>query len=263
MRMLTDAIGRQVEIVEKPEKIISLDPAITETLFDLGCDESIVGRTRFCIHPKDKVDQALNVGGTKTIKLDRIHQLNPDLIIVEKEENTKEIVETLEAFYPVYVFEIQTVEAGKEMVKTLGDLVGVNDAAEAMHQEIEAAFASLPKISPYRMAYMIWKKPYMAAGRDTYIDHMFEKLGFVNPMTALEGRYPEVTAEDLKAAQLDILFLASEPYPFSDKHHPEFHEILPDVKIINIDGEMFWYGSRMLKAIPYFQKIMTSETLKG
>src|SRR5699024_12862531 len=80
--------------------IVSFAPAITDTLYSLYLDEEIVGRTRFCIHPKGKVEKAMNVGGTKDMKIDRVRALNPDLIICEKEENTKEMVTELEKHYP-------------------------------------------------------------------------------------------------------------------------------------------------------------------
>src|SRR5699024_6120563 len=108
---------------------------------------------------------------------------------------------------------------------------------------------TLPKIEgAVRVAYMIWKKPYMAVGRDTYINDTLEKLGFINPFASSMDRYPVVTEQDLKEAKLDYIFLSSEPFPFRTKHHEEFLSILPDATPINIDGEMFWYGPKMLKA---------------
>src|SRR5699024_7158979 len=119
---ITDALGRELTYNYPPERIISLDPAITETLYYFGLDKNIAGRTRFCVHPKEKVKNAINIGGTKDLKMERIHDLKPDLIIAEKEENTKEMVETLEQHYPVYVCEIQTVQDGIQMIEDLGHL---------------------------------------------------------------------------------------------------------------------------------------------
>lgn len=256
MRSVTDALGRDVTYSYPPERIIALDPAITETLYHFGLDEKIVGRTRFCIYPKEKVKNAVNVGGTKEIKMERIHGLKPDLIIAEKEENTKEMVEELEKHYPIYVCEIQTVEDGIHLIEELGDLFGCTHEAKALHAKVETAFNTLPQISPVRVAYMIWKRPYMAVGRDTYINHTLEKMGFINPFAESGDRYPVVTEQDLKDAKLDYIFLSSEPYPFRDKNHAEFLSFLPEVTPVNIDGQMFWYGVRMLKATEYFKRFL-------
>ena len=77
-------------------KIISLVPSITETLFDLGLTkDEIIGRTKFCIHPENQVNNVAVIGGTKSINIEKIRSLNPDIIIANKEENTKEDVEEL------------------------------------------------------------------------------------------------------------------------------------------------------------------------
>ena len=256
MRKIHDDLVRLVTYNYPPQRMISFDPAITETLFYLGLEKEVVGRTRFCVHPSGQVENAVNVGGTKDMKLERIHELKPDLIIAEKEENTKDMVETLEKHYPVYVFEVQTVDDGLRMIDKLGQLTDQGTAANALHSDITAQFTHLPKANGKRIAYLIWKKPYMAVGRDTYINHLLENLGFVNPFAVSSDRYPIVTESDLQEAKLDYLFLSSEPYPFRTKHHDEFSAFLPDVQPVNIDGEMFWYGARMLQAAKYFQHFM-------
>src|SRR5699024_10863606 len=120
----------------------------------------------------------------------------PDLIIAEKEENTKDMVETLEADYPVYVFEIQTVDDAFHMIEELGVLIGKTESAINLKKDILAQFYQLPKATGKRIAYLIWKKPYMAVGRDTYINDMLEKLGFVNPFATSTERYPVIRSEE-------------------------------------------------------------------
>lgn len=256
MKKVTDALGRTITYNYPPKRIIAFDPAITETLYYFGLEEEVVGRTRFCKYPEDKVKEAVNVGGTKDMKMDRIHELKPDLIIAEKEENTKEMVETLAEHYPVYVFEIQTVEDGLGMIETLGELTDRVHQAETLLSNVRNSFSALPETSGARVAYMIWKGPYMAVGRDTYINDMLETLGFVNVFATHEDRYPIVSEEELQKTNLDYIFLSSEPFPFNDKHHDEFLSFLPEVNVVNIDGEIFWYGSRMLKAATYFEQFI-------
>lgn len=253
IKKITDHLKRPIHITYPPKKIVSLAPAITETLYHLSLNDEIVGRTRFCKYPKNKVEHALNVGGTKDIKLERIHSLKPDLIIAEKEENTKEIVETLEAHYPVFVFEVQSMADSLRMVLDLGQLVGQQNQAKIMHEQIENSFAHLPNVHNKRVAYMIWQRPYMVIGKDTYINSLLNHMGWKNPFIHFSGRYPEVTITDLKDAKLDYLLLATEPFPFQSKHIKPFTEMLPNVKTMIIDGEMFWYGAKAINIAPYFQ----------
>lgn len=257
MRKTVDQLGRSLQYTFPPKKIVSLAPALTDTMYGLELEEEIVGRTRFCIHPHDKVNKALNIGGTKEIKLDRIHQLKPDLIIAEKEENTKEIVEELEQHYPIYVFEVQTVADAFQMMSDLGKVTDRVKQAQQLSQDIEVLFKDLPRAQGKRIAYVIWKRPYMVVGKHTYIQSLLETMSFINPFTQFEGRYPEVTVHDLKAADLDYLFLATEPYPFRKKDIEPMARLLPDVQPIIVDGEMFWYGVKMLEAVPYFKRVFS------
>ena len=255
MKQITDQLGRKLSYSYPPQRIISFAPAITETLFSLDLRKEIIGRTRFCIHPKGIIEQVVNVGGTKDMKIERIHALKPDIIIVEKEENTKEMVEELEEFFPVFVFEVQTVKDALKMIVDLGNLTDRTRQAVDLEQKIIAAFRRIPtRIGKARAAYVIWKNPYMVVGKNTYIQSLLEKLGFENPFVKFEGRYPSVTEEDLRAAKLDYILLATEPYPFQEKHKQEFLQISPDANIKIVDGEMFWYGVKMVDAAKYFKE---------
>lgn len=254
MKTVSDHLGRILTYTNPPQRIVSLCPAITETLFHLQLENEIVGRTRFCIHPKEQVRHVVNVGGTKEIKLDRIHSLQPDLIIAEKEENTKEIVASLEQDYPVFVFEIQTINDALRMIIDVGKLTDRSKQALQMIKEIESQWTRLPNVKQKRAAYVIWKNPYMVVGQHTYIQELLNKLGFINPFTNHQGRYPVVTKAELQEASLDYLLLATEPFPFREKHKEAFLTILPNTKPIIIDGEMFWYGAKMIEAAAYFRK---------
>lgn len=255
MKTVIDQIGRKVTYSFPPKKIVSFAPAITETLFSLRLQKEVIGRTRFCIHPKGIVERAVNVGGTKDLKIERIHELNPDLIIVEKEENTKEMVEQLEQDYPVYVFEIQTVADALQMIETLGYIVDRTTQSDALVHDIQSAFTSIPtSYKEKRVAYVIWQNPYMVVGKNTYIQSLLNRLGFINPFIQLDGRYPIVTEAEFKQAELDYVLLATEPFPFQEKHLPIFSEMTNGSKSMIIDGEMFWYGVKMLEAVPYFNR---------
>lgn len=252
MKTVYDYLDRKVTFSYPPKRIISFVPTITSTLYHLQLTNEIIGRTRFCIYPEAKVAQATIVGGTKDMKLQRIAELEPDLIIMEKEENTREMVATLEKTYPVYVFEVQHIEDALQMITDLGEITDRKRAAQNLRREIEKAFGTLPQMTPTKKAaYVIWQNPYMVVGKNTYIQSLLERLGFHNPFVDYPGRYPIISEPIWQKEALDYIFLASEPYPFQEKHIATFQAFQPNAQIYLIDGEMFWYGERMLTAANY------------
>ena len=246
---IVDELQRSVTINEKPQRIVSLCPAITETLFALGVGDRVVGRTKFCIFPSEAA-AVQAVGGTKDVRYDDIAALQPHIIFCEKEENTKEIVETLEQQFPVYVAQVESIKQAYTMIEKVGIVTQAEDEAKALIDRIQNI--SFPTMTG-RAAYMMWRKPYMVVGATTYINDVLETIGFTNPFTAFDGRYPTVTVEQLQEAQLDYLLLSSEPFPFQQKHIEELQAHLPNTRIQLIDGEMFWYGAKMVEAATYLQ----------
>jgi ABC-type Fe3+-hydroxamate transport system substrate-binding protein len=253
--MFTDHLQRQISVPAKPQRIVSLCPSLTETLYALGLGAQVVGRTRFCIHPAQQVHKATRVGGTKQIDYARLDALTPDLIIAEKEENTPDMVEHLGQRYPVYVFDIETVAQATAMIGELGQLTGASLMATPLQQAIKTAWHLLPQIPPpARVAYLIWQDPLMVAGHDTYLQSVLTQLGFDNVFLGREERYPPITLDELRAAEPDWVLLSSEPYPFAASHREAFAAELPGARVELVDGEMFsWYGARMLEAVPWFR----------
>ncbi|AQG78072.1 helical backbone metal receptor [Spirosoma montaniterrae] len=242
-----------------PQRIVSVVPSQTELLFDLGVGEQVIGVTKFCIHPAHARTTGTVVGGTKTLHLDRIHALRPDLILANKEENTRDQIEELQRHYPVHITNVLTLPDALSMIRTVGTLVGAGAQANQMAAQIAQDFAGLPQplTNRLRVAYLIWRKPYMVAASDTFIDAMLTAAGFYNAF-ADQSRYPEVSTETLQAARPDLVFLSSEPYPFKPKHVTELQAVCPWAQVLGVDGEVFsWYGSRLLRATTYFRELQT------
>lgn len=241
-----------------PQRIISLVPSQTELLYDLGLRKRIIGITKFCIHPAEAVKNVTQVGGTKNFRFEVIDELQPDLIIGNKEENYQEGIERLASAYPVWISDIYTLEDALHSIKKIGELTGTPLRASQITAAIRQGFAALVPGSPVKVVYLIWKNPWMAAGSQTFIDDMLHRCGFTNALAHLP-RYPVVTEEALRNAAPDYLFLSSEPYPFQEKHLAELEAICPAAKVILVDGEMFsWYGSRLLQATGYLNKLVYS-----
>ncbi len=255
-KKITDQIGCDVTIPGfPPQRIVSLVPSQTELLFDLGLGDRVVGLTHFCIHPEEKVKDKTKIGGTKKIKIDRVKDLNPDLIIANKEENQKEQVDELKSHFPVWVSDVKGLDSALKMIEAVGALVAKQNAAQELVDRINAGFQAIPTIAPVNTLYFIWRKPYMASGGDTFIHNMLTRLGITNALRD-SYRYPELSVEDIQSINPDLILLSSEPYPFKEQHIQELKGITPSAEIHLVDGSMFsWYGSRMLKAVDYFQDL--------
>lgn len=255
MNAWVDMTGRVILIPKNINRIVSLVPSQTELLYDLGLKDRIVGKTVFCIHPKDSHSGTENVGGTKKVRFDKIDELNPDLIICNKEENTPEIVETLAAKYPVWVSDIKDLNDSMKMIESLGNILDTQSESQLLIEQIKDSFKKAKIYKRHRTAYLIWRNPYMTVGHDTFIHNMLTKAGFDNVFSDLM-RYPEIDPETLAEFKPEVILLSSEPYPFNEKHIEEIKSIVPSAKIILVDGEMFsWYGSRLLNSQPYFNEL--------
>ncbi len=249
-----DHLHREVEVVYPPKRIISLVPSQTELLFYLGLSNQVVGITKFCVHPREWVKRLPKIGGTKNFRFDVIDQLKTDLIISNKEENYESGISVLQAKYPVWISDVSSYAEALEMIVAVGALTDRIDPANALRNEIEARFERLPKKKPRRVLYLIWRQPWMAAGKGTFIDSILSKIGLVNVVE--EARYPTLSADQLRQLQPELIYLSSEPYPFKQKHIHELQSVVPNSEVVLVDGELFsWYGSRMLLAPDYFASL--------
>lgn len=259
MKVVVDQMQRSVEIVDFPQRIVSLVPSQTELLHYLGLGERVIGITKFCVHPEVWYRSKKRVGGTKQVKFDIIEALQPDLIIGNKEENMQADIEQLEQQYPVWMSDMQTLDEVWDMMNGLGKMLDVEAKMTALIQhlkdDLKALKEEVQQQKRLKIAYFIWQNPYMIAASNTFIDTMLDLAGFDNAFADLM-RYPSVEAIDIQAVQPDAMFLSSEPFPFKEKHVQQFREIYPHCPIEIVDGEIFsWYGSRMLHFVDYVKKL--------
>jgi ABC-type Fe3+-hydroxamate transport system substrate-binding protein len=256
-RIFTDQMSRVVEIKFPPLRIVSLVPSQTELLYDLGLKDEVVGQTLFCIHPNNMHQEKIRVGGTKKMDLRIIEQLKPDLIIGNKEENDQSQIEELMKYYPVWMSDIKTLEDALDMIERVGEMVDRIGNAKKISSDIKDKFEMLSVFeTELSVAYLIWRKPYMAAGGNTFINDMLSRCGYKNLLSSEITRYPELTKDQIQTLNPGIIFLSSEPYPFKQKHIGELNVICPDAKVFLVDGELFsWYGSRLMKSAKYFLEL--------
>ena len=254
-RIFVDQMGRSVEVPISIKRIVSLVPSQTELLHYFGLENEVVGITKFCIHPHSWFKSKTRIGGTKQLKIDEIIALKPDLIIGNKEENTKDDIEKLEQNgLSVWMSDINSFDEALEMIEQVGLMCGKEQEALKLSTKIIHGFNEISSIGESRgLLYLIWDEPSFVVGKNTFIDSIIEKIGFINACDL--SRYPNLS--ELSNPNPDLIFLSSEPFPFNEQHIEKYQKLFPNSKIIFVDGEMFsWYGSRMLESVRYFQKLM-------
>jgi ABC-type Fe3+-hydroxamate transport system substrate-binding protein len=250
-------------------RIVSLCPSLTELVYDLGRGDALVGRTKFCRHPADRVGAVEKVGGTKDPKVARIVALAPDLVLLNEEENRREDAEALAAAgIPLHVSFPRDAQDTAEMVRSIGDAVDAPDAAARIAADIEARSARVRAAAAARAArgepaprwsYLIWRRPWMAVSGDTFVHALLAQAGGVNVFADLPTRYPSVEPGALAAAAPDLVLLSSEPFPFAEQHADELaaETGLPRERFRLVDGELLsWHGSRTPEGVDYAARVL-------
>ncbi|MGB1210127.1 MAG: ABC transporter substrate-binding protein [Lacinutrix venerupis] len=258
MVLIKDQLNRNLTINVTPKRIVCLVPSQTELLYDLGLEQSIVGITKFCVHPTHFKSTIQIVGGTKNIKIEKIKALNPDIILCNKEENTKEIVEACKNICTTHVSDIYTIKDCVHLINQYGEIFDRKENALEIIDKINfnlKDFKNFIKDKPViKVIYFIWRKPWMVAASKTFINYLLELNKFENVYKELE-RYPEIDIKEIAAQNKQIIaLLSSEPYPFKREHALEIEK--NNIKTVLVDGEMFsWYGSRLIKSFNYFKTL--------
>lgn len=237
-------------------------PSTTETLVDLGLASSLVGVTRFCIHPAEVVRGLRKVGGTKDPDVEAIVALAPDLVLMNAEENRREDHAALAARLPVDVSHPRRVDEVPALLRRWGALTGTATRAEARAAEVEQALAALAEeaaaVRPWRYLYLIWRGPWMAAGQGTYISDLLGRARGVNVVEAAE--YPVV---DPAALAPDVVLLPDEPFPFADKHRPELAALVPAANLELVSGDdTCWHGVRTLRGLAWLRALVAERAAR-
>ena len=251
---IRDQLQREITIDKPLRRIVSLVPSQTELLVDLGLEEYLVGITKFCVHPGYLLKTKTVVGGTKEVNLEKIKGLHPDIILCNKEENTPGMVQDLEKIAPVHVSDVIEIKDALELIGMYGVLFNKKETAGILVNNIKLKIDDFRRSSPQKLkvAYFIWRKPWMVTGINTFINSLLKLNGWENVFAHREERYPVIELQELNVVAPDLILLSSEPFPFQEKHKKEIENIYKGT-IAFVNGEYFsWYGSRLLAAIEYF-----------
>ena len=253
---LRDALGTEHRPATGEVRIVSLVPSLTELVCDLGLADRLVGRTGFCVHPREVLKPITKVGGTKDVKMDVVRALAPTHLIVNIDENRRETVEELAAFVPNVIVTHPCAPADNlDLYRLFGSVFDCAGRAGRLAAELEAALAEARAVAQALpredVLYLIWREPWMSVARDTYISATLAAVGWDTLPADAGVRYPEIDWQAPWMAGVARVFLSSEPYRFRERHLAEVGA-LSGRPATMIDGEMAsWYGSRAAAGLRY------------
>jgi ABC-type Fe3+-hydroxamate transport system substrate-binding protein len=245
-------------------RIVSLVPSLTELVCALGLGDELVGRTGFCVHPKETLRRIPKVGGTKDVNLAKVRALEPTHVVLNVDENRKETADELARFVPNLIV---THPLGPldnlGLYRQFGRAFGREREAEALCARFQAAYdaAAAARRPERRVLYLIWKDPWMTVSRDTYISRTLELLGLRTVPESATERYP--TLQDLRAVDAELILLSTEPFPFREHHRIDIagHTAKP---ALLVDGEMTsWYGPRAIAGLAYLREFTARASRAG
>lgn len=239
-------------------RVVSLVPSLTDTVFGLGAGGTLVGRTIYCVEPRNEVRDVPALGGTKNPDVAGIVAAEPDLVLLCSEENRKEDLAALEdAGLTTFVVMPRSLDDVARLLVDYGILLDVSPAAGRALSDLTAARLAAGRFragceDPPRTAALIWKKPWMAVGGGNHINAVLGELGLENVYRDREG-YPALELEELAALTPDLVLLPDEPFPFT--HHDSWSLAAAGVvasrrQAVVLDGKLLsWYGTRTARSL--------------
>ena len=262
---LVDALEVEHRPYRDEPRIVSLVPSLTELICDLGLTTNLVGRTGFCVHPRDALRVVTKIGGTKDVNIDRVRELSPTHLVADIDENTRDQVTAMMCFIPhVIVVNPRKLDDNVALYQLLGGVFS-RDAEAAklvkqLHRARSALNAATGALAREKVLYPIWREPWMTVSRDTYIADMLAAAGWDTLPAVSSVRFPEFDWDGEAVAAAQRILLPSEPFVFTDRHVEEV-ATLSAAPVTRIDGEMIsWYGSRAILAMPYLARLRLSSS---
>ncbi len=268
---ITDDVGQSLVFDKAPERIVSLTPTITETLIEMGAGNRVVGITNYCTHPARAVDNIPRVGGTKSIVLEKVDALRPDLVIANREENRRRHTDALREKYPVFVTHPRTVEHALKMVNDLGTLTRTSAKAGEISETCKQILTSIDpqaRSKTLASACLIWRDPWIAVGPGGYVNDLLETFGFRNIFKPEDGRYPETNLETIARRRTEVVLLPNERYAFGEPDRKEVGSFLAEkgraARVLVVEGSyLTWFGYRTILGLRFlgqFKTKLVSET---
>jgi iron complex transport system substrate-binding protein len=234
-REVTDELGRKINIPQSVQRIVSLAPSMTETIYALGLQDRLVGDTDYCDYPPEAQTKP-KVGGGLNPSLETIASLHPDLVLVTKSFNRLETVRALETLgIPSYATDPHTVDAIISSTQHLADVLGTPEAAKNLTNDLERRLAETHRrvqaFPPTRVLFVVWREPLISIGRDTFIADALRHAGAVSVVDSAQG-WPQINLEEVVRLQPDFLIFAESHFDAA-QHYSDVLTELPGWRLLD------------------------------
>lgn len=288
MTEVRDALGRAVSYARPAQRVVSLVPSETLSVVELAGMGALAGRTDYCIEPAGDIEQVPSVGGTKGFDVDAVLALRPDLVLANKEENSRPLVTALiDAGMRVHVSFPCTVAESNAYLGSLCRLLGVELDAEPVRQCQAAAeaVAGVADAGPLPVCVPIWKDPWMTFDDRVFASDMLRTCGADNvfadrarryPLAADLGkrdalpaaevaerdtRYPRILLSEIVERGAQAVLFPDEPYAFSEDDFAAFDDVdgSTSITLKLVDGkDLFWYGTHVARGVPRLRETIAN-----
>jgi iron complex transport system substrate-binding protein len=247
-RIVTDETGRHVDVPDHPDRLVSLAPSITETLYALGLGDRLVGDTDYCDYPRE-AKRKPHVGAVLNPSLEKIVALKPDLVLATPEANRRETGDQLERLgIPVYGLAAHGVEDMLRSIEELGQVLDRGAQARALvgtlRERIDAVEKRVSGSPRPKVLFVVWYRPLITVGPHSFVADVIRRAGGLSISDDLQGEWPHLALEEALARDPDVIL-----FPRSESFSPALDEFerLP--------------GWKSLRAVKNHRLYVVSETI--
>ncbi len=230
VRILDDQ-QRVVVLPSRAQRIISLAPSITETLFAIGAGNQIVGVTNYCNYPEEAKSKQ-KVGGIVNPNIETIISLKPDVILLSMEGNVRNDFEKLTSCgVPVFVTNPRNLKGIYKSLEQLGVLTDKNENADvlvkAMKSRVDSIVKNVASKKKKSVLFFVSLQPIIVVGKNTFLHELLERAGGANAATKAKGAYPQYSREAVLKDNPDVLIFLSDVLP------PDLTTLFPEWANLN------------------------------
>jgi len=210
-RELVDAMGRHVRVPSTPRRVVALAPSVTETIYNIGAGDAVVGVTDFTDWPAEAT-QRPSIGGIVNPSIEKLVSLHPDIVIATREVNHKDTIDELDRLgIPVFVVDPQGLDGVLESVRQVGRALNRSNEADRLVDRLrarrDAVIARVRGLTRPRVLLVIWPDPVVTIGRHAFITDVINAAGGQSVTEDLAQQYPQISLEDVLPRNPEWLLL--------------------------------------------------------
>jgi iron complex transport system substrate-binding protein len=208
---LKDSLGTPVCVQGSPKRIVSLAPSLTELVFELKAGSRLVGRTTKCNIP-EAAKAVTNIGSYGSPDFEKLMSVSTDLVLAPKTGIRPEFIQHLRSLgIPVYVDDSSNIEQIEETINNVGKLLGSNDEASRIVNDIRARRKTISKltdtIAKTTVLFVIGVRPLVVAGGRSFLGSLVREAGGSNIAEDTSVEYPKFSVEEVIRRDPDLILM--------------------------------------------------------